>query len=91
MSSTWMGELTKYEVVALLKNKGYNVNDVNELILVMEKMGLVIHSNGQLSITKEGAKYANCKSQIFDEAMWRLSVLDAIYEFLGEQTISSRI
>ena len=84
MEFNWMGELTKLEVVALLRKRGCNIKDVNELNVIMKEMGLLIHSEGQWSTTEEGVKYISCNSQGFDVDVWSPSVVDAIYKFSKE-------
>lgn len=83
MEINLMGALTKQEVIALLSNRGCNIKDVHELNLIMEEMGLLICSDGKWSITGDAVQYTNCNSQIVDaEDIWRLSVVDAIENFL---------
>lgn len=79
-----MGDLTIKEVVALLRNRGCNIKDVNELNMIMEEMGLLICSDWKWSITKETEKYTSSNSQVVEETVWRPSVVDAIYKFLEE-------
>lgn len=83
MSSEWMGTLTKSEVVALVRKRGCDVKDVNELNMVMKEMGLLICSERQWLATEKAVKYTSSNSQV-DEAIWSISVVDAICDFLKE-------
>ena len=82
MEFNWMGELTKQEVIELLRKRGCDIKDVNALNMIMEEMGLLICLEGQWSTTEEGIKYTSCNSQVVDVAVWSPSVVDAIYKFL---------
>lgn len=84
MEFKWMGALTKREVTALLRKRGCNIKDENELNLIMKEMGLFNCFEGQWSTTEDAVKYIDSNSQIVDEDIWRPSVVDAIYKFLGE-------
>ena len=84
MEFSWMGALTKQEVIALLGNRGCVIKDVMELNLIMEEMGLLICSDGKWTTTKEAEKYTRSNSQVIDETVWSPSVVDAIYKFTKE-------
>lgn len=85
MEFNLMGALTKREITALLKNRGWNIKDENELNLIMKKMGLLNCSEGQWTTTEDALKYINSNTQVVGEDMWRLSVVDAICSFLEEK------
>lgn len=77
-----MGDIYKSEIVALLRKKGCNIKDVHELNLILEKMGLLIHSGNHWLTAKEAVKYTIYNSQVLDADAWHPCVVDAIYKFL---------
>lgn len=77
-----LGDLYKLEIVSILKNKGFNVKNVNELNLIMEKMGLLIKSGSHWMTTKEGVKHTILNCQTLDAQAWHPSVVDLIVKFL---------
>ena len=81
MPYNYWGDLYKSEIVSLLQNKGCNIKSVHELNLIMEKMGLLIHSGNHWITTKEAVRYTIYKSQT-DADAWHPAIVDVIYEFL---------
>ena len=77
-----LGDLYKSEIVVLLREKGCNIKDVHELNLIMEKMGLLIHSGNHWLTAKEAVKYTIYNSQVFDVNAWHPSIVDVIYKFI---------
>lgn len=77
-----LGDLYKSEIVSLLRKKGCAIKNVHELNLIMEKMGLLIHSGNHWLTAKEAVKYTIYSSQVFDAEAWHPSIVDVIYRFL---------
>ncbi len=82
MPFNYLGDLYKSEIVALLRKKNCDIKSVHELNLIMEKMGLLIHSGNHWLTTKEAVKYTVYNSQVVDAAAWHSSVVEVIYKFL---------
>lgn len=61
-----LGDLYKIEVVKRLQKMGCNVKSVHALNLILEKMGILIHSGDHWLTSKEGVKYTIYSSQVFD-------------------------
>lgn len=72
----------KSEIVALLRKKGCEIKNVHELNVIMEKMGLLIHSGNHWLTAKDAIKYTIYNSQVFDADAWHPAVVDVIYKFL---------
>lgn len=77
-----LGDLYKSEIVELLRKKGCDIKNVHQLNLIMEKMGLLIHSGKHWLTAKDAVKYTIYNCQVFDAAGWKPTVIDAIYKFL---------
>lgn len=77
-----LGDLYKLEIVSILKNKGFNVKDVHELNLILEKMGLLIKSGSHWMTTKAGVKYTIFNGPVLDAQAWHPSIVDLIVKFL---------
>ena len=52
-----LGDLYKIEVVKRLQKMGCNVKSVHALNLILEKMGILIHSGDHWLTSKNGVKY----------------------------------
>lgn len=76
------GDLYKSEIVALLREKGCDIKNVHELNLILEKMGILIHSGNDWLTAKEAVKYTIYNSQVFNANGWHPSIVNVIYEFL---------
>ena len=77
-----LGDLYKLEIVSILKNKGFNVKDVHELNLILEKMGILIKSGSHWMTTKAGVKYTIFNGPVLDAQAWHPSIVDLIVKFL---------
>ena len=77
-----LGDLYKGEIVSLLQEKGCNVKNVHELNLIMEKIGLLIHSGNNWLTTKDAVQYTIYNSQVINADAWHPSVVNVIYKFL---------
>ena len=77
-----LGDLYKSEVVTQLKRKGYPINSVHELNLVLEKMGILFHSGKDWVTTKEGVQYTIYNGQVFNADAWHPSTIVAVMKFL---------
>lgn len=80
--NTWNGNLTTNEVAMLLNNTGTMMKDENDLIQIMEDMGLLIYYEEKWVITEEAIKYTIGNRRVLGDTIWLPSVLDAIREFL---------
>jgi hypothetical protein len=77
-----LGDLYKAEIVDLLRKKGCDIKNVHALNLILEKMGLLIHSGNHWLTAKDAVKYTIYSSQVFDADAWHPSIVDTIYKFL---------
>ena len=77
-----LGDLYKIEVVKRLQKMGCNVKGVHALNLILEKMGILIHSGDHWLTSKNGVKYTIYSSQVFDADAWHPSIVDAVLEYL---------
>ena len=59
-----LGDLYKIEVVKRLQKMGCNVKSVHALNLILEKMGILIHSGDHWLTSKNGVKYTIYSSQV---------------------------
>lgn len=78
------GDLYKAEIVTLLREKGCNIKSIHELNLILEKMGLLIHSGNHWLPSKEGVKYTPYNCQVFDANAWHPTIVNIIYKFLSK-------
>mgnify|MGYP000293125404 CR=1 FL=1 len=85
MPFNYLGDLYKSEIVALLRKKGCDIKNVHELNLIMEKMGLLIHSGKHWLTAKEAVKYTIYNNQVFDADAWHPSIVAVIYKFLNQK------
>ena len=77
-----LGDLYKSEIVALCRKKGCEIKNVHELNVIMENMGLLIHSGNHWLTAKDAIKYTIYNSQVFDADAWHPAIVDVIYKFL---------
>ncbi|MCC3351475.1 hypothetical protein [Ruminococcus albus] len=77
-----LGDLYKIEVVKRLQKMGCNIKSVHVLNLILEKMGILIHSGDHWLTSKEGVKYTIYRSQVVDVDAWHPSIVDAVFEYL---------
>lgn len=57
MPFNYLGDLYKSEIVVLLRQKGCEIKNVHELNLILEKMGLLIHSGNHWLTAKDAVKF----------------------------------
>ena len=77
-----LGDLYKTEIVKALQEKGFSVKSVHALNLILEKMGILIHSGGHWLTSKEGVKFTIYRSQVFDADAWHPSIITEIVNYL---------
>ena len=82
MAYNYLGDLYKSDVVAELQQKGFDVKDVHALNVILEEMGLVVHSGNLWITTDEGVPYTIYRSHCNADA-WHPSVVDAICDYLS--------
>ena len=67
-----LGDLYKIEVVKRLQKMGCNVKSVHALNLILEEMGILIHSGDHWLTSKEWVKYT----------IYSIKYLTAVFEYL---------
>lgn len=82
MPYNYLGDLYKSEVVKKLQEKGCDVKNVHALNLILEEMGLLIHSGKRWLTSDEGVKYTIYSGKVFDADAWHPSIVDAVYKYL---------
>lgn len=85
MPFNFLGDLYKSEIVTILREKGCDIKNVHELNLIMEKMGLLIHSGNHWLTAKEAVKHTIYNSQVFDADAWHPEVVDEIVKYLKSE------
>jgi hypothetical protein len=76
------GDLYKSEVVKRLQERGFNVKNVHALNLILEDMGVQIHSGNNWLTTNECVKYTIYRGRVFDADAWHPEIVDAVAEYL---------
>ena len=76
------GDLYKREIVNILQNMGFDVNSVNALNKIMEKMGLLIHYGNGWGTTDKGAKFSMWHKGVFNSDAWHPELVDEIVKYL---------
>lgn len=82
MAYNCFGDLYKSEVVAELQQRGFDVKNVHALNVILEEMGLVVHSGNLWMTTDEGVPYTIYCVRCNADA-WHPSVIDAICNYLS--------
>ena len=76
------GDLKKSEIVKILQDMGFDVNSVNALNKIMEKMGLHIHFGNGWGTTNLGAKYSMWHKGVLNSDAWHPNIVPEIIKFL---------
>lgn len=82
MPYNFLGDLYKSEIVIELQKRGYNVKSVHALNIILEEMGLVVHSGNHWFTTEKGVPYTIYNSRC-DADAWHPSVVAEICEYLS--------
>ncbi len=77
-----LGYLYKSEVVQKLQSRGFDIDSVQKLNLIMESMGLQEHYGNHWLPTEAGVKYTIYRGPVYDPSAWHPSLVDAVADYL---------
>ncbi|WP_026653322.1 hypothetical protein [Butyrivibrio proteoclasticus] len=85
MAYNCYGDLYKSEVASRLRDRGYDVKNVHALNVILEEMGIQVHSGNNWLVTEAGVKYTIYKGPVFDADAWHPEIVDVVSDYLDNR------